>query len=74
MLLIEFMPSYNVGRAEAMLGRVRMTQGSKKIAIASLLRYPERKPCNEGAPGTKRSTPALDRCFLLRSISFPRAW
>jgi hypothetical protein len=74
MLLIKFMPSNSVGRAEAMLGRVRMTQGLKKIAIVSLVRYPERSPCNEGALGTKRSTPALDRRFLLRSISSPRAW
>ena len=74
MVLIEFMLSYNVGRAEAVLGRVRMTQGSKKIAIASLVRYPERKPCSEGAPGTNRSTPALDKRFLLRSISSSRAW
>jgi hypothetical protein len=74
MLLIEFMPSYNVDRAEAMLGRVRVTQGSKKIAIVSLVRYRERKSCNEGAQGTNRSTPALDRRFLLRSISSARAW
>jgi hypothetical protein len=58
MLLIEFMPSYNVDRAEAMLGRVRMTQGSKRIAIASLVRYPERRLYNEGAPGNESIHPS----------------
>ena len=74
MVLIEFMLSYNVGLTQTILSKVRAPQGSKKIAIVSLVRYPERKLCNEGAPGTKRSTPALDRRFLLRSISSARAW
>jgi hypothetical protein len=63
-VLIELVTSNNVDRADAMLGKVRLTQGSKKFAIASLVRYPEGPAFHEGALGTNRFTPALDRLLL----------
>lgn len=47
-----------------MLQKVRMTEYSKKLAIACLLRYRDGPTFNEGAQGINRFTPALDNFFL----------